>query len=58
MIEKLLEQLAPLIPVVVGALIALGGGWIKYFVERREQRRTRRREKLERFLSLVYELKS
>ena len=58
MTGSLLDQLVPLIPVVAGALIALAGGWIKYWVDRREQRKTRRREKLERLLSLVYGLKA
>jgi hypothetical protein len=55
--ETFLRQLVPLIPVIAGAVIALAGGWIKHWVERREQRSHRRREKLERLLERVYSLK-
>jgi hypothetical protein len=56
--EHLSAHLAPLIPVLVGAVIALAGGWLKHWAERREQRRKLRREKLERLLHLVYGLRA
>jgi hypothetical protein len=51
-------QLIALIPVAAGAVIALGGGAIKYFIDRKERKKERRREKLERLLYLAYELKA
>jgi hypothetical protein len=51
------DQLIPLLPVIVGATIALMGGWIKHWAERRDDRTQRRREKLEHLLHLVFSLK-
>lgn len=51
------SQLVALIPVAAGAVIALAGGAIKLWVDRKERKNERRREKLERLLYIAYELK-
>jgi len=48
------QQIIGLIPVVFGALIALAGGGIKYWIDQIDKRKARRREKLERLLHLAY----
>lgn len=55
--EQLLEQLVELIPIFAGAVIALAGGALKYWIDRSERRKQIRREKLERLLQLAYDLK-
>lgn len=53
----IIEQLINLIPVLAGALIALSGSGIKYLVDTRDRRRQIHREKLEKLIGLVYQLK-
>lgn len=54
---QVLSKLADLIPIAAGALIALAGGGIKYWVDRGDRRRQVRRDKLERILQLAHDLK-
>ena len=51
------SKLIDLIPVATGAVIALAGGAIKYWVDTRDRRRQVKREKLERVIRVAHELK-
>ncbi|QOW19496.1 hypothetical protein INQ41_12960 [Lysobacter ciconiae] len=56
--QQLLEEIAKLLPVLVGALIALLGAAARYFVERRDKRMEVRRQKLERLTDLTYRIRA
>ena len=50
----LIEKLAELLPVVVGALLASAGALIKHFTDRSSDRRRIKREKLETLANRIY----
>ena len=52
--QTVTQQLIALIPVIVGAFVALAGGGIKYWIDQTNSKKARRREKLERLLHLAY----
>lgn len=56
--QTVTQQLIALIPVVVGAFVALAGGGIKYWIDQTNSKKARRREKLERLLHLAYSIKA
>lgn len=56
--QSVTQQLLGLVPVAAGALIALAGGGVKYWIDQNDKRKSRRRERLERLLHLAYDLKA